>query len=188
MQIKNILIGIAIFILTLFVVIYGIHTFYEKPTYEDFCIDRYYEQPMSKPEVCPEVCIALYEIKGNECILNECGSGCGPDEFYTFSTIEKCKEELENRNCYKNFDKANEKYRKIIFVVSIFIGLALITVGFLLFKLDHVGAGLMAGGIGTFIYGAGGYWRYTENWIKFIISLAGLSFLIWFAYKINKKE
>ena len=37
MDIKNIVLGVAIIILTIFVVVYGINTFYTKPQYEDFC-------------------------------------------------------------------------------------------------------------------------------------------------------
>ncbi|MBU2053109.1 MAG: hypothetical protein V1788_00955 [Nanoarchaeota archaeon] len=37
MKIKNAVLGIAIVVLTIFVTVYGINTFYEKPVYDDFC-------------------------------------------------------------------------------------------------------------------------------------------------------
>ena len=58
----------------------------------------------------------------------------------------------------------------------------------MLFSLESVGAGLMGGGIGTLIYGAGGYWEYAEDWIRFLSSVIGLVVLIWFAYWWNKKS
>jgi len=46
----------------------------------------------------------------------------------------------------------------------------------------------VAGGAGTLVYGAGGYWRYADNWLKFVLSLVGLVALIIFAYWFNKEK
>ncbi|MFH1311048.1 MAG: hypothetical protein ABIH65_01440 [Nanoarchaeota archaeon] len=37
MNLKNVLLAIAIIILTIFVTFYGINTLFPKPDYEDFC-------------------------------------------------------------------------------------------------------------------------------------------------------
>lgn len=145
MELKEWIIGIAIFIMTLFVVIYGINTFYEKPRYENYC-------DIEKPV-----------IQGDN------------------STQEKMQK------CWKDYENARKEYSKWIFIISIPLSILIMIIGIFLFNLESVGAGLMAGSVGTLIYGIGGYWEYGENWFRFIVSLIGLIALIFIAYWFNKK-
>jgi len=46
------------------------------------------------PRLCPAVCIPLWEIKNNQCVFNDCGSGCGADNIKSFDTEEACKAKL----------------------------------------------------------------------------------------------
>jgi len=185
---KNVVIGIAILILTMFVSIYGINTLYEQPDYNDFCGDRIAKPFPDEERICPSVCTPMYEIKNNECISDECGSGCGADGVNTFEKLSQCEIVLSGKNCYDSYESANHNYSKKVFLTAIPFGIILIAVGAFAFSLNSVGVGLMLGGIGTLIYGAGGYWRYTENWLRFLISLIGLIVLIWIAYWFNKRK
>jgi len=186
---KNIIFGIAITILTMFVTIYGINTFYSEPEYSDFCSDVRVPRIIDGEErICPAVCVAMYELKNNECIFNQCGSGCGPDGLNSFETLEQCEIILDGKNCYDLYDDAREEYSKKVFFIALPLGILIIFLGAYLFSLEAVGAGLMGGGIGTLIYGAGGYWRYADNWLKFVLSLVGLIALIVFAYWFNKEK
>ncbi|KHO52101.1 MAG: hypothetical protein QT05_C0026G0025 [archaeon GW2011_AR13] len=137
--IKNVVLGFAIFILTMFVTIYGINTFYERPQYNDYC-----------------------------------------EEFKTVKYD-------NDYTCRKDFETASEKYSRNVFLIAVPLGILIIALGTFIFNLNPVGVGLMFGGIGTLIYGAGGYWQYSENLFKFLISLVGLGIVIWFAYRFNKK-
>lgn len=188
MDIKSVLIGIGIFFLTLFVVIYGISVFYPSPDYDDYC-GNFYKTPQTLPnkEVCPQVCVPLYEVDDGECVFDDCGSGCGADNMNTFETLEECQERLENLTCFDRYDDAREIRARNVFFIAIPVGVLIIALGAFLFKLESVGGGLMAGGVGTLIYGSGGYWQYAENLIKFLISLIGLVILIFVAYKFNRK-
>lgn len=47
-------------------------------------------QSCTPSQVCPSVCVPMYEIKNNQCSLNECGSGCGPNNTTTFKTQQEC--------------------------------------------------------------------------------------------------
>ena len=95
MDIKGIILGIAIIILTIFVTFYGISTIFPKPMYEDFCDNYAKPYPITDArEVCATVCIPVYEIDRNQCVYNECGSGCGPDKVVTFETREECEQGL----------------------------------------------------------------------------------------------
>ena len=188
MEIKNIVLGIAIVILTTFVTIYGISIFYPVPQYEDFCPRDYPAVKLPSQDVCPEVCIPLYEIESNECIFNDCGSGCGADNINTFETLEECQKRLNHLNCYEEYDEARKSRAKNIFYISIPLGILILVIGGFLFHLEAVGAGLMGGGVTTIIYGAGSYWRYGDDLFRFIISLIGLISLIYITYWFNKKH
>jgi len=189
-NIKNIVFGIAIFILTMFVSIYGINTFYTSPEYKDFCSEG---RPFPKlvdgeEQICPAVCVQMYEIKNSTCVLNTCGSGCGPDGINSFDTLAQCEIVLDGKNCYDLYDEANKVYSRNVFLIALPLGILIIALGAYLFSLEAVGVGLMAGGAGTLVYGSGGYWRYADNWLKFVLSLVGLVSLIMFAYWFNKER
>ncbi len=189
MQIKNLVLGIAIIILTMFVTIYGINTFYASPEYSDFCSEG---RPILKliddqERVCPAVCVRMYQLENGVCEFNGCGSGCGPDGLNSFDTLEQCEIGASGVNCNDLFEEANKIYSRNVFLIALPLGILIITLGAYLFALESVGAGLMGGGVGTLIFGAGGYWRYADEWLKFILSLIGLVVLIFFTYWINQK-
>ncbi|GIU68337.1 MAG: hypothetical protein KatS3mg001_187 [Candidatus Pacearchaeota archaeon] len=186
MKIKEIFLGAAIAILTIFVSFYLINSIFPKPQYTDFCSS--YPEPRSlEREICPAVCVPMYKISRGSCRYEECGSGCGPDNITTFSTLSECELELYNLKCSERYDFALKTRSRNVFFVAIPLGIILLIFGSYFFKLESVGAGLMAGGLGTLIYGSGAYWPYTENIIRFFISLLGLILLISLAYYFNKK-
>ncbi len=191
-SIKNIVFGVAIIILTMFVSIYGINTFYQQPEYGDFCSEErpfpFREKSDNEERICPAVCVQMYEIKDNACILNSCGSGCGPDGINSFDTLAQCEIILDGKNCYDLYEEANKVYSRNVFLIALPFGILIIFLGAYFFSLEAVGAGLMAGGVGTLIYGAGGYWQYADNWLKFVLSLVGLVTLISFAYWFNHEK
>jgi small-conductance mechanosensitive channel len=168
MLIKNFLLGIAIIIVTISVVIYGINTFYSKPVYEDFCGEYKTQEIIETQEQC-------------EAIGGQWNSyqSVKPEEISGY-----CDRDY---SCREEYDKGYENFRRNIFLITIPLGIIIIALGALVFNLDAVGAGLMGGGVGTILYGTGGYWQYTENWVRFLISLVGLVALILLAYYANRK-
>jgi hypothetical protein len=170
MEIKNIIIGIAIVILTIFVTFYGINTFYPKPDYEDFCGDVKTQEIIDTEERC-------IEIGGKWSV------------YETVKPVEGGVEGFCDRDytCRKELEEATKIRSRNVFLIALPLGILIIALGAFLFSLDAVGAGLMGGGVGTLIYGAGAYWPYSENWIRFLISLIGLIVLICLAYWFNDK-
>ena len=172
MDLKNIVMTVAIIILTIFVTIYGINTFYAKPEYSDFCDEFKTAEVIETPERCEEIggmwnvfdgAMPRYEgnVKDGYC-----------DRYYT---------------CRQEYDKASEIYSKNVFLIAIPLGILIIALGAFFFSLESVGAGLMGGGVGTLLFGVGGYWRYAENWMRFVMSLLGLVVLIWMTYYFNER-
>ena len=45
-------------------------------------IDDFYPEEL----ICPAVCVFMYEIYGDKCVFDECGSRCGPNGITTFET------------------------------------------------------------------------------------------------------
>ncbi|MEX0920423.1 MAG: hypothetical protein WDZ69_02465 [Candidatus Pacearchaeota archaeon] len=191
MDFKNFVIGIAIMILTISVVVYGVNTFYSSPDYEDFCPDVRRPSLLdseNETEVCPAVCVEMWEIDSDSrtCVFNECGSGCGPDGETSFETLKHCEVALSGENCWGAYEDEREKYSRNLFLIALPIGIAVVALGAIVFGLEAVGAGLMAGGVGIIFWGVGGFWRFADDWLKFILSFVGLVVLIWLAYYFNK--
>jgi len=169
MSIKNVVIGIAIVILTISVAVYGVSMIYNSPEYEDFCDEARYIEEIDTPEQCEAIEGKWDFFEGPKPIEGRDGY-CDRDYL--------CREEYE---------KASEKYAKIVFVIAIPLGILVIILGAVVFGLEAVGAGLMGGGVGIILYGVGGFWRFAEDWLKFLLSLAGLIILIWFAHWFNDR-
>jgi len=170
MKLKEILLGIAILVMTIFVTYYGVNTIYPSPEYNTFCAGNIQYQNLSTPASCEAV-----------------GGKWNPNYY-----AEPVKTELlgycdAEYTCRQDYETANKVRSKHVFFIALPIGIAIIVLGAFFFGLEAVGAGLMGGGVGTLIYGAGAYWPYTENLFRFLISLAGLAVLIFFAYFFNRK-
>lgn len=166
-NIKNIVLSVAIFFLTLFVGMYGVSTLYEKaPVYEDYCPSNIYTEQMCIDNNGTWLNNSYGDVKTVPPQLGYC-------DIYT--------------TCSPKFEDANEKYHRKIFFIALPLGIIVIALGALAFGLETVGAGLMAGGVGIILWGVGGYWQYSKDAVKFILSLIGLVIVIWLAYFFNKK-
>jgi len=174
MQIKNIVIGLAIVILTTFVVVYGIQTFYERPVYSDFCGEFKTAKITDTQESCEEI--------GGQ------WNGYGAEPIRVVGQTEATGYCDRDFTCRTQYDDARESYSKTLFIITIIIGIILIAIGGALFELEAVGAGIMGGGIITLIYGAGSYWQYAGDAFRFILSIIGLILVIFLAYWLNNRQ
>ncbi len=189
MKLKDVLLGIAIMVLTIFVTFYGLNAIFPKPNYDDYCGGKFVSPPVIMKEggACPAVCVEMYYFDGESCTYLDCGSGCGPDNVTTFKTLDDCQANLDRFTCYDRYDDALKARSEKVFFVALPLGVLIIALGAFVFGLEAVGAGLMGGGVGTLIYGSGAFWPYTGNVEKFIISLIGLVVLIGFTYYFSKR-
>jgi len=170
MKIKNIIIGIAILILTMFVTIYGINTFYPKPQYENFCPNEFSQQLIQTQTEC-------IEINGK---WNDYSNIKSPEQTPTGY----CDQEYY---CRQDYEDAQKIWTKNVFIIAVPLGILIIALGAFLFNLEAVAAGLMGGGVGTLLYGTWGFFWQADDKIRFIISLIGLIIVIGLAYYFNKK-
>lgn len=172
MNLKNIILGIAIIILTISVAVYGINIFYGKPEYADFCREFKTAEVIDNQERCEEIG-GKWNEDGFPRSLNGEGVTGFCDRDYT---------------CRMEFEDAQEKYSRNVFLFALPFGIVVIAVGAFVFGLEAVGAGLMGGGVGIILYGVGAFWRFADDWLKFILSLVGLIAVIWLAYWFNSKD
>lgn len=171
---RNLILGIAIFILTIFVGVYGINTFYGKaPEYNDYC-------PMVQPQTASEC------VKQNGTWINYTDQQIPPQKMAA-APVTSPTGYCDYTLCQKEFDKAQEPYYKAVFMIALPLGIVIIAIGLFAFALEAVGLGLMAGGVGLIIYGAGQYWRFSSDVIKFTLSAIGLVALIILAYYFNQR-
>ena len=169
MHLKNIIIAIGIIILTISVGVYGVHTLYKAPDYNKYCGEAEMNWYVNTSEQCGAVEGRWNNYVGPKAIDSPIGY-C--DTAYT---------------CRMQYDVDNEVYSKNVFLIGLRLGIIIITIGALVFGLEAVGAGLMAGGVGVILWGVGGFWNFAQDWLKFLLSLAGLVVLVWLAYYFNKK-
>jgi len=170
MILKNIILGIAIVILTIFVTVNGIGVFYPKVEYSDFCNEFKTAEVIETHERCEEIG-GRWTQEDIRCVTTPCVQGYCDRDF----------------TCRQDYESAQEERAKKVFYVALPFGILILLVGGFLFHLEAVGAGLMGGGVGTIVYGAGSYWQYGGELFRFIISLLGLTAVIFLAYWFNKK-
>lgn len=168
MDLKNVAIGIAIIILTSFVTIYGMDLLYPQVDYNTYC-------NMSNN---------VFINNSQQCVA---AGGFWNPSMAAPKPVDSGYCDLQYY-CSQAYNTASEARSRHIFFVALPLGIVIIVVGAIFFGLESVGAGLMGGGIVTLIYGAGGYWRYAQQWMKFGLSLLGLVAVIYFAYWFNKRK
>ncbi len=173
-NIKQKILSIAIAIVLVMFIAYGINTFFKSPNYEDFCKDITYSQNITEQQ-----CTAGGG-KWNPNIYDKMAPTAAPtvptgycDQTFT---------------CNNEFTTANEKYNRLVFIISGILGLLCVIIGGVALKMESVSAGIMGGGILTIIYGTLRYWGNLEDIGRFIVLGIILAVLIFIGYKYLKKS
>ena len=175
MILKNIVLGIAIIILTISVAVYGIGLLYDEPEYSDFCAEFKTAEIIDTQERCED-------IEGK---WTETGQGVPKRVIDGAELSGFCDRDY---TCRMDLEEAREKYSKNVFLIALPLGIAVLALGAFVFGLEVVGAGLMGEGIGIIFYGTWGFFWQTSDLIRFIISLIGLVLLIYLTYWFNSKD
>jgi len=195
-KVKNVILSIAIAIIFAFFVGRGIDVFYPSPEWDDYCDQERYMRfdyelnkddcegsggnwsEYSEMKLVPEdrfVCRKMDQGVGDEIILSCEYAG---EEENGYCDI--------NYKCEKDFDEADEKYSKNVFIITLVIGILAIVLSVML-QLVSVSAGLMVGGLFLMIYGTMRYWEYSSDILRFVLLGVILAILIWLGYKkLNK--
>lgn len=103
--------------------------------------------------------------------------------------FDKLDNETENfyEECNENYDLASEKYSKNMFGLSLVFGILIIVLSAILIDVNSISGGLMFGSLMFIIYGTGSYWRFMNDWGRFIILGIALGILIYVGFWMNKR-
>ncbi len=194
---KQVFLAIAIAIVFVFFVGFGIASFYKSPQYEDFCVQKEFKEIITL-----EKCEAengkwtVYDreipkpviMDSNQLLCTKI-SDVGKNVTLNCETLEQIQQsgycDLDFY-CREDFDNAREKYNRNVFIVATGIGIITLIIGFAL-KMASVSAGLMGGGVLTTLYGVVRYWTDLPDYGRFIILGIALIILIWLGYKKLKQ-
>jgi len=171
-KIKKNILSIAIAIILVMFIAYGINVFYKSPKYDDYCnYTRIVKEPLSF-ESC--------EDAGGRWYPDAPEAPKMVDESGNFTVSGWCDLYYE---CQDEFDNVREVYNRDVFFISLVLGLIAVIIGGVVLKLESVSVGIMGGGILTIIYGTIRYWGDMSDVYRFIILGVVLAILIWMGYK-----
>ncbi len=168
-KIKTIILALIIAIVLCAFVIYLIQAIHPSPKWEDYCGKIIAPQLSQNQEMTKELCesnTGTWTPQEIQCVKAPCPQGyC---DFYT--------------ECNNSFQKVQDKYNLVVFIVAVIVGLIAVFLGIVL-HLTSVSSGLMLGGAFLIFYGTITYWYKLTNWIRVIILGIALVILIWLGYK-----
>ncbi|MFT4304851.1 MAG: hypothetical protein ACMXX8_02060 [Candidatus Woesearchaeota archaeon] len=155
---KIALLSIAIAIVSVLFIVYGINTFYKGPDRINYCDNVEFR-----------IDVDSCEDEDPNCFLDP--------KHETYSTINP-----EYEKCTENFQKSREKYNMAIFIIMSIIGLFMV-IGSFFINIDSVAFGILAGGILSIFVGVIRNWNNVQDWMKFLILGVVLIALVWISYK-----
>jgi hypothetical protein len=162
---KKVIITVAITIIFLLFIGYGIEVFNPDVNREDYC-------PKD-----------VWEIQEEDECLNAGGIwGAGYEGIPRPVEGEMKSFCQEPRSCYEDYDKARATQDKRVFIAAVVIGLLAVIGGLILHK-DIAGTGILSGGLLVIFYGTVRYWRHADEVLKFILLGIVLAVLLWITYK-----
>lgn len=186
MSVKNLVLGIGIFVVFLLMLHFGIETFYASPRYDDFCkigdfSGRY-----------PDKTIPMYS--GNcsySAQLREQEQACynqNGQPVYGYDSLGCSVSVSECNLCNTYFEDAQAKHDKAVFLIALIAGILVLLVGFGILNVEPVGSALMASGVGAIFYGSMRNWANLANIWRFLLLLLAFCLLIGIALRLNKTD
>ncbi len=179
--VKNIVLGIGIVIVFALVLWQGIEAFYPAPRWENLCTQQEFTPRLIKPEVS---CQSPTELQQQE---QQCYNQKGQpiydyDENGCPINVKECD------FCQREFEKAELRHAKIVFVISLIAGILALIIGYAILSVEPVGSALMGSAVWAIFYGSIVNWRNFSDIWRFALLFAVLVLLIWIALRLNKRS
>ena len=185
-NVKNLVLGIGILSVFMFLLHNGIRAFYQPaPMYDDFCNQARYNYPYeTKPLPTGQSCTFSAQLReAEQACYNDKGQPVYEyDEFGCQTSVKECD------YCQKYYDEARQEYNKVVFVIALIVGIIVLLTGYAILYIEPVGSALMASGIGAIIYGTIINWENLGNFGRFLLLFLAFVLLIWIAYRINTQK
>lgn len=188
MNVKNLVLGVGIFIVYLLVLNFGIQAFYPSPEYNDYCTGRQYYYP-SFPEGS-----AIKGAEGVNCTVSPtpqqqdmCIQEGGNLIADTYDT-NGCALTFKCDMCNNQWMEADKQHSQRVFIISIIVGILTLIIGYAILTIEPVGSALMASGVGALVYGSMRNWSNLSNIWRFLLLLGALVLLIWITIRLNSQK
>jgi len=186
MNVKNLVLGIGIFIVYLMMLHYGVEAFYSTPLYENYCSigDRYSSYyPKAYPADVGTNCTFSKTLFDQEQVCVKAGG------FVEYDYDDKgCTVSINKCNyCQKEFNEADKSHSQTVFLIALIVGILTLVAGYFV-SMDPVGSALMASGIGAMFYGSTRNWANLSDIWRFLLLVIALVLLIWMAIRINSQK
>lgn len=166
MKVKNFVLGIGIVIVFALTLHVGIDAFYSFPDYDDYCNRTKIPIPVERG----------LDMSNNATYCLE-HNGTWREGY--------CDLYYE---CEQAFEEANTDHSKLVFIISLVVGLLAVGAGVFFLRFEPVGSALFGSGIWALFYGTIINWRnFTELWRFFLLFIA-LVFLVWLTIRLNRKK
>src|SRR3989344_455858 len=183
MAVRNIVLGLGIFVVYLLMLAYGIEAFYPSPRYNQFCagseVGQFY--PSKSYPVDVAQCTLTRQIREQ---TDTCYASEG-QPVYEYNDS-GCMVALKECNyCNKEFNEAVQAHGKSLFVIALIAGIITLLIGYHMLKSEPVGSALMACGIGAIFYGSVRNWENLSDIWRLLLLLAALILLIWITVRVN---
>lgn len=182
-NIKNIVLGIIIAVMFLLFAVYGTKLIYEAPEYEDYCNSSRYAYPTAFEKIGSVNCTYNQTLQNSK---QDCYNQKG--EAIPIYDENGCEKSFTCDFCMRDFEKAQGKYSQNLFLIGIILILVTVVISALKIKAESVSAGLMAGSLMFLIYISATFWRFMEDWFRFIVLTLALGVIIFVGYKLGKKK
>jgi hypothetical protein len=175
MSLKQRILTVAIAILFVLFIGFGIDTFYKSPRYDDYCKQQYNPYPIKEVKVnCTGEPVQTQKLIDN----------CTVQKGYLNPIYDDngCVASYYCETCGNSFDEANKSYNGVVFTVALIIGIIAMIVAIIL-KNDTVSPGILGGGFLTILYGTIRDWSNLGDYLRLALLGAALAILIWIGYK-----
>lgn len=198
-KVKKTLMTIAIALILVFFVGYGVNTFYEEPKWQDFCEERIGKGLYETKESCEasggkwttysergEPMAEPVKLSTNQLI---CTQVSAVGDTVELSCIKKGESEdttgwcNPNYQCEEDYKNAKNPHNRISFIILAIIGIIIVLISTVVLKENVVSYGALGGGILTILYGTIRFWGAIPDIWRFIILGVVLIVLIGIAWK-----
>ncbi len=185
MKVKNLVLGIGIFIVFMFLLHNGIRAFYQPaPEYGDFCNYQSFYPRETKPLPIGQTCTYPPSLREAEqtCYNTKGQPIYDYDEYGCQISVKECD------YCQLEYDEARQSHNKVVFIIALIVGIITLIIGYTWLSLEPAGSSLMASGIGAIVYGTMVNWNNLGNLGRFLLLLLAFLLLVWIAYRLNSQN
>ena len=185
-DVRRIIVIFVIAVLFTILINVSIDAFYDQPSYETYCRNNF-----AKPMQIVERDAVCAPIQPSQELLDSCTPEKGQIDY----KIDErgCAAEPYCEPCSGNFNRAQEKYNFIVFLISCVTGLGALIAGLHLPQKKNpinewIGSGFLLGGLITIFVGTARYFGDMGRYVRPIVILIELILVIYLAYKkLGKK-